>query len=104
MGFATDADRSDDLDTGYASAVISVSTAQVEAKVGASRLTYRQAVLLFNDGISNVFFGPSGVAVSGTNKGVTIVPAQAMFLSIGGQALYLISASTGTNVVVQELA
>jgi hypothetical protein len=99
-----DPDRSDVLDTGYRSAVVTVGTTQVEAKSGASALTARQAILLHNDGNDTVYVGPSGVSGAGAAKGVALYKKQSMFISVGYVPMYLIATTPGNSVIVQEFS
>ena len=102
--FSSDADRSDVLDSGYSSLVVSVGTTQVEAKCAASRLSRRQGILLYNDSTATIFYGPSGVTTSGSTKGIQLRRGQWMFISLGDVAIFMIAATDNNNVIVQEMS
>lgn len=88
----------------YVSAVKSVGTTEVLAAVGGSNLSGRQEVIIYNDSSSVIYFGPTGVAISGTNKGVPIDPGAFVNLPFGASVqIYLIAASASNNVIIQEL-
>lgn len=89
---------------GYASLVVSVSTTQVEAKCGANRLTGRQEIIVYNDSTNIIFFGPNGVTATGSTKGIPIEQGCSVSITIGDVALYLITASGTSSVIVQEFA
>lgn len=102
-----DPSQSDVVNTSYISAKITVSTSQVEAKVGGSRLSGRQELIIYNGGTETIYYGPSGVTVLGTgaNDGIPIKGQQILNIQIGDQLpLYLIAAENNTSVIVQELS
>jgi hypothetical protein len=96
-------DRADVNDTGYQSTVVSVGTTEVEAKAGGTRDVKRQRLLLYNDSNSIVYYGPTGVTVSGSTRGVPIYKRQTVIIPIGDVGLYLIAGSASNDVIVQEL-
>lgn len=82
-------------------AAITVGTSSVEAKVGASRLTGRKALSVFNNSNSTIYWGyTSGVT---TSSGTPIFKDQQIVFAVGdGQSVYLISGSAGNNVRITE--
>jgi hypothetical protein len=46
---------------GYVSGAVAVTSIAVEAKVGASRLSGREALTITNKGAKTIYYGPSGV-------------------------------------------
>lgn len=98
-----DPDRHDVNDISYTSTVITVGTSQVEVKVGGTRNALRQRVLIYNDSSSICYYGPTGVTISGSTKGVPIFKKQVATIPIGDVALYLICDGADNNFIVQEL-
>jgi hypothetical protein len=89
---------------GYGSLLATVSTAQVEVKVGASRLASRKTVIIHNDSSSvTAYHGPSGVTTTGSTKGVPIYPGGYMAIAIGDIAVYVIAGSS-ISMIFQEIA
>lgn len=103
-GVTVNPDFADVLEDGYVSAVITVGTSQVEAKVGASRQSGRELLYIENQSNVTIYYGPSGVTTSGSTKGSTLLKDQFVFLPIGNQAVYLIAGSAGNSILVQEMA
>lgn len=87
----------------YVSGAVSVTSTAVEAKVGANRLTGREAITVLNKGPNRVYFGPSGVT---TTTGSILEKNQYLSMPLGDSiALFLICASGETaTAIVQELA
>ena len=98
-----DPDRHDVNDKAYTSAVVTVGATQVEAKVGATRNSLRQRILIYNDSSSDCRYGPSGVTMTGSTRGVLIYKRQIVIIPIGDVALYIICDGAGNDFVVQEL-
>lgn len=93
---------SDVFTDGYVAGSISVSTSEIEAKVGANRLVGRETVRIFNNSSTTIYFGPSGVTSS---TGEPIYKNQWVNIQIGQIAVFLITASgTAADVRVQEFA
>lgn len=106
-GINSSGDRSDVVGGSYLSKKITVSTTEVEAKVGASGLTGRQELLVFNDGTETLYYGPTGVTIRGTgaNDGIPLRANQVMNIQVGeGISVFLIAANANTDVIIQELA
>ena len=92
---------SDVLTDSYVAGVISVSTSQIEAKVGASRVATRETLRIYNNSNTTIYFGPSGVT---SLTGEPIFKNQWVNIPIGDIAVFLITASgTATDVRIQEL-
>lgn len=105
MGISRSGTFDDVLESNYLSTVLSVSTSQVEAKVGVNRLSGRQELLLQNDSSITVYIGPSGVSSSGANKGIPLSSGEFLQVPIGENiALFMIAASGTASIIVQELA
>ena len=103
MGITYDPDRLDTNEGSYASAVVTVGTTQLEAKATGTRNPGRQAVMLYNDSSSIIYYGPSGVTVGGANRGIPVFKKQVAVVPIGDIALYLIAGTASNDVIVQEL-
>lgn len=102
MGISNSSEFSDVLTDAYVAGVISVSTTQTEAKVGASRLANRENLRIYNNSNVTIYFGPAGVTAS---TGEPIFKNQWVNIPIGDIAVYLITASgTATDVRIQEFA
>lgn len=86
----------------YVSSSLSVSTTQVQAKVGSSNLEGRQNVLIYNKSSVTVYIGPSGVTSS---TGIPIY-ADSFFSYSFGQDInvFMITALGTATVIVQEMA
>ena len=102
-GIAYSPEFSDVDNDGYVSGVVSVSTTQVEAKVGANRLVGREALTLTNKGPNRVYYGPTGVTSA---TGDYLEKNQFLSIPLGESlALFLICATgQSASVVVQEMA
>jgi hypothetical protein len=103
MGGIQESSNFSDVDnSSYLQGVISVTTSQVEAKVGASRLTSRQNLRIFNNSDRTIYFGPSGVTSS---IGEPLYKQQWVELPVGDSiGVYLITASgTATDIRIQEI-
>ena len=101
MSLSSDGQYDDTLGDGYVAGAISVSTTQVEAKVGASRLTGREYVRVFNNSSGTIYFGPSGVT---TSTGEPLFKNQWVSIPLGDIAIFLIAASSLTDIRIQEFA
>lgn len=100
-------DSSDIVNTSYVSKKITVSTTQVEAKVGSSPLVGRQELLVFNAGRQVLYYGPTGVTIAGAgvNDGIPIRTNQVLNIQVGdGISVFLIAGASNSSVIVQELA
>lgn len=105
MGFGSTGSFSDVADIAYLSTVITVSTSQVQAKVSSTNLANRQELIIFNDSLNTIYYGPSGVTTSGATKGIPINAGGFVNLPFGFDiAVFLIAASGSNNVIIQELA
>lgn len=95
--------RYDEVDEGsYVMGTLSVSTTAVEAKVGASRLSGRQSLIIFNSSTVNLYYGTTGVTAS---TGIPIFPTQMMTLSIGDIPIFLIASTTGPyTAIIHEVS
>lgn len=101
MSISESSEYSDVLSDAYVAGVISVSTIQVEVKVGASRLANRETVRIFNNSNTTIYFGPTGVT---SVTGEPIFKNQWVNIPIGDMAVYVITASgTATDVRIQEI-
>lgn len=101
MSISQSSEFSDVLNDAYVAGVISVSTSQVEAKVGASRLSVRETLRIFNNSQTTIYFGPSGVT---STSGEPIFKNQWVNIPIGDIGVYLITASgTAADVRIQEI-
>ena len=88
-------------DKSYLSGTVTVSTSQVELKVGASRLDGRQNLLIYNKGSSTIYIGPSGVT---TSNGIPVVKGQLFSYPFGQNiAVYAIMSSGSQSIIVHEI-
>lgn len=102
MSISLSSEYSDVLSDAYVAGVISVSTSEIEAKVGASRLSGRETLRIYNNSNITIYFGPTGVTSS---TGEPIFKNQWVNIPIGDIAVYLITASgTASDVRIQEFA
>ena len=97
-------DRLDTSDVSYTSAKVNVTSVAVEAKVGVTRNSARQYMILYNKGGGTVYYGPTGVTSSGANEGLPLLANQEVGIPIGDVAIFLIRASGNSDVIIQELA
>lgn len=104
MSLVYSPDLADVNATSYTSAVLTVGTSAVELFTGGSRNPRRQALLIYNDSSATVFLGPSTVTISGSTKGVPLLPSQSTAYPAGDLAVYAIAGSASNAVLVQELA
>jgi len=105
MGFGSSGNFNDVADVAYISTVLSVGTSQVQAKVGSSNLENRQELIIFNDSLSTIYYGPTGVTTSGVTKGVPIGPGGFVNLPFGFDvSVFIIAATPSNDIIVQELA
>lgn len=101
MSIEYGSEYSDVLTDAYVAGVISVSTSQVEAKVGGSRLANREVLRIFNNSSVTIYFGPTGVT---STTGEPIFKNQWVNIPIGDIAVFLITASgTAADIRIQEL-
>jgi len=102
MAINESSEFSDVLEDSYVAGTISVSTTQVEAKVGASRLSRRETVRIFNNSNTIIYFGPNGLTSS---TGEPIYKGQSVNIMVGDLGVYLLTASgTASDVRIQEWA
>lgn len=87
----------------YVSGVISVTTSQIQAKVGVSNLTGREVLRIYNNSNVTIYFGPSGVTAS---TGEPIFKNQWVEIKVKDSInVFLITASgTASDVRIQEMA
>jgi hypothetical protein len=102
-GISYNPEFSDVDNDGYASGAVAVSTTQVEAKVGASRLVGREGLTITNKGPNPVYYGPSGVT---STTGDVLLKNQFVSLPFGeAVAVFMIcAAGQSASVIIQELA
>jgi len=84
--------------------VISVGTSAVELFTGVSRNAARQVVRIYNDGNNACYIGPVGVTSSGSTKGEILQKQQSITYVLGDVAIYAITASGTTSLIITELA
>jgi hypothetical protein len=94
---------SEGVEDSYVAGVVSVSTSQVEAKVGGSPLTGREVLRIFNNSNTTIYFGPSGLTAS---TGEPIYKNQWVEIKAKDSlSVYLLTASgTASDVRIQEMA
>jgi hypothetical protein len=81
----------------YVQGVLSVSTTQVEAKVGTNRLGGRQMLRIYNASNSIIYFGPSGVTSS---SGEPLEKKQWINIPAGDALAFFLVTASGTAVVI----
>lgn len=96
-------DLADVFNASYVTTQIVATSVASEAKVGVTRLSKRQLILLTNTSSSIVYFGPSGVT---TSTGVPLRKDELISLPFGENiAVFLICAPTeSATVTVQEIS
>lgn len=90
-------------DASYVGGLVSVTDVQTLLKVGASNLSGRQTIIIFNKSSTTLYLGPTGVT---TATGIPIYAQQEKFYSFGENTnIYAIAATAGPfSVIVQESA
>lgn len=103
MSIIQDPTYLDDITNTYVSGSISISTSASQAKVGASRITNRKILRIYNNSNTTIYFGPTGVTSS---NGEPLVKGQWVEVPTSGDiAVFLITASgTASDIRIQELA
>lgn len=90
--------RNDEIvNDSYLQGTVSVTTTQIEAKVGGSRLSNRQMLRIYNASNNTIYMGPTGVT---TTTGEPIVKGQWINIAVGDQVAVFLIAATGTNSVI----
>lgn len=84
--------------------VITVTTTATEVFTGGSRNANRQVVRIYNDGNNVCYIGPTGVTSSGATKGEPLQKAESLEITIGNVAIFAITSSSTTSLIVTELA
>lgn len=101
MGISSDNQYDDVLTDSYVAGVVSVSTTQVEAKAGVTRLANREVLRIYNNSNTTIYFGPSGVTHL---IGEPIFKNQWVSIPVGDMPVYLITQSgTATDIRIQEM-
>jgi len=102
-GITYDPELSDVNNDGYVSGSVAVSTTQVEAKVGTSRLTGREVLTITNKGPNPIYYGPTGVTVA---TGDVLYKGQFVSFPLGSSIAVFMICDTAQSAVaiVQELA
>lgn len=102
MAISFDPELSDVVNQSYVAGSISVTTTQIEAKVGGSRLSGRETLRIFNNSNTTIYFGPTGLTSA---TGEPVFKNQWVNIPAGDQlGVFLITASgTASDVRIQEL-
>ena len=88
--------------TDFQDAAKSVTTAEILAAVGASNLTDRRSLIIFNNGSQTVYYGTTGVT---SNNGVPIERGEVVTLLVGDTIDIFIATGAGSaDVVIQEFS
>lgn len=95
--------RNDDIvNSSYVQTSINVTTTQIEAKVGASNLSGRQILRIYNNSNNTIYLGPTGVT---TSTGEPLNKGEWIIFPVGDQiSIFLIAASGSNPVIVQEFS
>lgn len=93
--------RDDEIvNNSYVQSTVTVGTTQVQAKVGASNLTKRQMLRIYNGSNNVVYIGPSGVT---TANGEPLEKKQSINIPAGDQInVFIIAGSADNDVIVSE--
>jgi len=82
---------------------ITVGTSAIEAKVGASALTNRKLLTIFNNSDATIYWGRTSSVTS--SSGTPIYEKQMFTFTVASNApIYLIASASGKNVRVTESA
>lgn len=94
---------SDVSNNGGTQAALTIGTTAVEAKVGASPLTNRKSLTIYNNSGNTLYWGyTSGVTVS---NGTPLLRDSLAVFEIGtGTSIFLVASNTGNNVRITESA
>lgn len=99
-GLNLSSEYSDVVNDSYISGSVSVTSTEIEAKVGGSRLAGREILTIYNSSTSVIYHGPTGVT---TSTGVRIEKGQTIDIPVGDNiGVFLIAASGTNSVIVQE--
>jgi hypothetical protein len=92
----------DDVDnSSYSAGSATITTSQSELKVGVSRLSGRQTLMIQNNGSQTIYIGPSGVTSA---TGIPLFKNQFISMPIGDSiAVYAITSSSTSSIVIQEV-
>lgn len=102
MSISFNPEKADVNNQTYVSGAVSVGTTAVEAKVGASRISPREMVRIYNNSSQTVYYGASGVL---TTTGEPIEPGSSISVPAGDQlGVFLIVASGTADCRIQEMA
>ena len=83
-------------------AVKTVSAVQIRASVGASNLSNRKLLVIFNKDAQDVFYGPTGLISS---DGIPIEKEEIIVLAVGDNIdIFLITAVSTSDVIIQEFS
>lgn len=101
-GITYNPEFADVTEDGYVSGAVAISTTEVEAKVGASRLVGREGITITNKGPNTLYYGPTGVTVT---TGDTLLKGQFVSLPLGeALGLFMICATgQSATAIVQEM-
>jgi hypothetical protein len=84
----------------FSQGVVTVTSSQIEAKVGASKRAGRQMLRVYNKSNATIYFGPTGVT---TTTGEPIYKDQWVNIPANDScAVFLIAASGSNDVIVSE--
>lgn len=100
-GISFNPNLSDVDGTSYVSSVLTVTTTEIQAKVGAANLTGRQSLVLYNKSSVTVYYGPTGVSQT---TGIPLLPNQILSMNFGeGINVFLVVATGSASVIIQEV-
>jgi len=99
-GLGYDPDRIDLVNNSYLSGSISITTTQIEAKVGASALALRQAITITNTGAQTIYYGPTGLTAA---TGKPLFKNQDVAIPVGPSIqVFILTASGTSTAIIQE--
>ena len=102
MGISLSSEYSDVLEDSYLQGVVTVSTTETQAKVGASNLEGRELLRIVNKSSVTIYIGPTGVT---TTNGEPLLKNQVIEMPVGsGIDVYMIVSSGTADIIVQEFA
>jgi hypothetical protein len=99
--FGTSGQFNDVDNASYVAGSLTITTSQLELKVGASKLDGRQVIMIQNTGNQTIYLGPTGVT---TSTGIPLSKNQFISMPIGDSvSVFAITGNLTSTIVVQEV-
>ena len=103
---ATQEGKSTDMfHNGFIQSRITVGTTAIIARVGGSNLANRKALIIINDDVKDIAWGPNNsvTVTPGVNKGPVIVKDDREIIPVGDSIdIWIVAAAPGGNAIIQE--